>query len=59
MKLLKNSDIAKALGVTRQTVHNWFSGKTRMQLTLRQVKTLCDMLHMSLDELLDKYEKRK
>jgi len=59
MKLLKNSDIAKALGVTRQTVHNWFSGKTPMRLTLRQVQTLCTTLNMSIEELLERYEKRK
>jgi DNA-binding XRE family transcriptional regulator len=48
---LTQDDIADALGVSGQTVSNWERGRSIPTLTIDQVKTLCQILQCSLDEI--------
>ena len=45
--------IALELGVTVTTVKNWEAGRHIPKLYLEQTKALCDLLKLSLDELVD------
>ncbi len=52
---LKQEDLAIALGVSRTTIMNWETGRAVPRLTVPQVKTLCKMLGITLDELPDNF----
>lgn len=52
-------DVAKALGVTDQTVSNWETGTTVPRLTPWQMRDLCQLLNCSLDELADAFMAKK
>ncbi len=45
------TEIAKTLGVTRNTVSNWFTGKTPARLTLDEWRTLAKLLGTTIDKL--------
>jgi putative transcriptional regulator len=48
--------MADVLGVTITTVQNWESGRYIPRLTPNQTKTLCDLLNITLDDLVDEPE---
>ena len=48
-------ELADALGVSRVTIVNWETGRKQPNLTIPQVKTLCKVLGVSLDELPDDF----
>ena len=55
---LNQKQVADALGVSSQTVNNWVRGRHKKEptkLSIRQVKTLCQVLHCGLDELPDDF----
>ncbi|NMF57096.1 helix-turn-helix domain-containing protein [Pseudanabaena yagii] len=45
------TEIAKTLGVTKNTVSNWFTGKTPARLTLDEWRTLATLLGTTIDKL--------
>lgn len=50
---LTQKQVADALGVTEQTVRNWEQGKAIPRLTIPQMKTLCRLLQMPIEEVPD------
>lgn len=48
--------MAIELDVTVTTVQNWESGRHIPKLTPNQMKALCDLLKVTLDDLVDKPE---
>ena len=48
---LSQSDIAEALGVSRQTVSNWEVGRSIPSLTIDQTKELCQVMGCSLADI--------
>ncbi len=48
---LAQEDVASALNVSRQTISNWERAASVPSLTIAQIKTLCDLLQCSLDEI--------
>ncbi|MDY6785873.1 MAG: helix-turn-helix transcriptional regulator [Cyanobacteriota bacterium] len=50
---LTQQQVADRLGVTVTTVKNWEAGRYIPKLYLEQAKALCDLLRLSLDELVD------
>ena len=48
-------DVAKALGITDHTYRNWVKGRAKAQLTIRQVKALCNVLRCELKDLPDDF----
>ena len=50
---LTQQQVADELGVTVTTVKNWEAGRHIPKLYLPQTKALCDLLRLSLDELVD------
>ncbi len=56
---LTQKHLAKALGVTEQTIRNWEQGKVEARFTLAQIKKLCEELGKTLDQLPDRFTKAK
>ena len=55
---LSQKQVADALGVSAQTVNNWVRGryqKEPVKLSIRQIKVLCQMLNVSLEEIPDDF----
>ncbi|MDX2215288.1 MAG: helix-turn-helix transcriptional regulator [Oculatellaceae cyanobacterium bins.114] len=50
---LTQKNVADELGISEQTVRNWENGKTTPQLTIPQMKRLCNLLQRSLEEVPD------
>ncbi|GAB4382720.1 MAG: hypothetical protein Kow00121_43390 [Elainellaceae cyanobacterium] len=50
---LTQKQVADALGITVQTVSNWEVGRAEPKLTIRQFKSLLQILKCSVDELPD------
>jgi DNA-binding XRE family transcriptional regulator len=50
---LTQQQVADKLGVTVTTVKNWEAARHIPKLYLEQTKALCDLLKLSLDELVD------
>ncbi|WP_055075022.1 helix-turn-helix transcriptional regulator [Pseudanabaena sp. 'Roaring Creek'] len=48
-------EIANALGVDRNTVSRWELGKAKPKLEVWQVKKLCELLDVTLDDLPDSF----
>ena len=53
---LSQEALARLIGVTAKTVSNWERGVSLASLTIPQVKILCKALHVTLDELPDKFD---
>lgn len=49
-KSLSQDDIAKVLGVSKQTISNWEREATIPTLTIEQFKKLCKLLDCTLDD---------
>jgi DNA-binding XRE family transcriptional regulator len=47
---LSQDDIAKTLGVSKQTISNWEREVTIPTLTINQFKKLCKLLDCTLDD---------
>ena len=54
-KHLSQDDVANALGVTRHTVANWETGRSEARLSVRQIKTLAQLLGVSVEDLPDDF----
>lgn len=52
---LTQEDVARELGVTARTVINWEKGHHEPKLTIRQIKSLCRLLGLSLDQIPDNF----
>jgi DNA-binding XRE family transcriptional regulator len=52
---LTQEALAAALGVTDHTVRNWEKGRTEARLTIKQMKILCELLHLELKDLPDSF----
>lgn len=52
---LTQEEVAVALGVTPRTVLNWENGHHEPKLTIKQVKALCRLLQLSLDQVPDEF----
>lgn len=50
---LSQKDLSEALEVTEQTVRNWEHGKTTPQLTIPQMKKLCELLQREIKDIPD------
>lgn len=50
---LTQQQVADRLNVTVTTVKNWEAGRYIPKLYLEQAKALCDLLEISLDELVE------
>lgn len=55
LRNMSQTDLGKALGVSRTTVMKWETGRAEPNLTIRQVKTLVKVLGVTLDELPDDF----
>jgi len=51
MRGITQTEIAKTLGVTKNTVSNWFTGKTPARLTLEEWRKLADLMGTSIENL--------
>jgi putative transcriptional regulator len=54
-KGIRQDDLAKAIGVSSQTVSAWQTGRNIPRLNPRQTKILCDELGCTLDELAEAF----
>ncbi len=52
---LSQEGLARMIGVSSKTVSNWERGISIASLTISQVKTLCQVLDVTLDELPDDF----
>jgi DNA-binding XRE family transcriptional regulator len=52
---LTQKQVADALGVTEQTVRNWEQGKAIPRLTIPQMKILCKLLQLPIEEVPDNF----
>jgi DNA-binding transcriptional regulator YiaG len=52
---LTQEALATALGVTDHTVRNWEKGRAEAKLSLKQFKTLCQILHCLPEDLPDSF----
>lgn len=52
---LSQEALARQLGVSSKTVSNWERGMSIASLTVPQMKTLCEALGVTLDELPDDF----
>lgn len=50
---ISQKELAEALGVSGQTVRNWERGHSEATFTLSQIKTLCFVLGVSVEDLPD------
>lgn len=50
---LSQKALAEALEVSEQTIRNWEHGRTIPQLTIPQMKALCEMLKRDIREIPD------
>ncbi|MEG4068477.1 helix-turn-helix transcriptional regulator [Microcoleus sp. Pol11C2] len=50
---LTQQQVADEWGVSATTVKNWEAGRHLPKLYLEQTKVLCDLLKLSLDDLVD------
>lgn len=48
---ITQKQVARALGVTEQTVRNWEHGRIEPRFTVAQFKVLCNLLGKTLDEM--------
>ncbi|MBE9182887.1 helix-turn-helix transcriptional regulator [Oculatella sp. LEGE 06141] len=48
---LTQEDIAKALGVSTRSVINWENGHHEPRLTIRQMKALCALLKLPIEQV--------
>lgn len=48
---LTQEDIANALGVSTRTVINWENGHHEPRLTIRQMKALCALLQLPIEQV--------
>jgi len=55
---ISQKELAEALGVSGQTVTNWERGHSEATFTLRQIKTLCSLLGVTVDQLPDGTKKQ-
>ena len=55
LRRVTQTELAKALGVSRITVTFWETGRTEPRLTIRQFKTLLKVLDITVDELPDDF----
>ncbi len=54
---VSQKDLAEALGVSNQTVTNWERGYSEATFTLKQIKILCAVLKVNIEDLPDKTKK--
>ena len=55
LRRVKQSELADALGVSRQTVSNWETGREEPRLKLWQIKALCKALNITVEQLPDSF----
>lgn len=56
LRRCSQQDLAKALGVSRQTISNWENGREEPKLKLHQYKALCKALGLdSIKDLPDSF----
>ena len=55
LRHITQKELADALGVTENTVANWERGRAIPKLTIPQVKALCRVLEITLDDLPDHF----
>ncbi|OUC15889.1 MAG: hypothetical protein B0A82_04490 [Alkalinema sp. CACIAM 70d] len=56
---LTQDDVAKVLGVTRDTVANWENGRSVPKLEIWQTKALCRLLGRPIEEIPDSFASPK
>lgn len=52
---LNQKALATSIGVSRETIINWETGKTEPQLTIAQFKALLHALKIGIEELPDSF----
>ncbi|NET36887.1 MAG: helix-turn-helix transcriptional regulator [Cyanothece sp. SIO1E1] len=50
---LTQKQVAEAVGVTEQTIRNWEHGKVVPKLSVPQMKRLCEVLRLPIEEVPD------
>lgn len=55
-KQLTQKQVAEALKVSERTVMDWETGKRVPKLYIHQVKTLCQLLGVSIEDLPDDFD---
>ncbi len=55
---LTQEEFVKRCGIPRKTYHRWITGATPAKLTPRQMKSICELLGMSIHELPDDFAKK-
>ncbi|NET38085.1 MAG: helix-turn-helix transcriptional regulator [Cyanothece sp. SIO1E1] len=52
---LTQRQVAEAVGVTQQTIRNWEHGKVVPKLSVPQMKRLCQVLRLPIEEVPDDF----
>ena len=52
---MTQEQFAKEVGVTPRTILNWENGHHEPKLTIRQVKKICQLLKLSIEEMPDTF----
>ena len=52
---LTQQEFADLLGVRRETVHNWLTGKTKARFTPGELRDVCRVLKKTFDQLPDEF----
>jgi putative transcriptional regulator len=55
LKGLTQKGLAEELGVSRTTVMNWETGRVVPNLTIAQIKKLCEVLEVPLEQIPDNF----
>jgi DNA-binding XRE family transcriptional regulator len=55
LRRVTQEQLAEVLGVSRQTISNWETGREEPRLKLWQVKALCKALDIGIDQLPDSF----
>jgi transcriptional regulator with XRE-family HTH domain len=55
---LTQEEFVKRCGIPRKTYHRWVTGETPAKLTPKQMKSICEVLGISIHEMPDDFSKK-
>lgn len=55
---LNQEQFLEAVGIPHKTWRRWITGETEGRLTLKQIKAICKILNLSVDDLPDNFAEK-